>query len=117
MTSEKLDRYRQALLELRRQVQGDAAHVADSIREDVNIHANISAAPVHLADAAGASVDADVKVLEAERGIFDQIDAALKRLDAGTFGLCEECGGTISEQRLQAIPFTSVCAGCAEEGD
>jgi len=51
-------------------------------------------------------------VLQVQRHIVE-IDAALTRLDAGTYGTCEECGGAISEGRLAARPVARACIGCA----
>jgi RNA polymerase-binding transcription factor len=42
-----------------------------------------------------------------------QIHAALKRIEAGTYGECMTCGDPISEQRLQALPYAVQCIGCA----
>ena len=44
---------------------------------------------------------------------LDDIDAALARLDAGTYGSCERCGSPIPEGRLEARPTTRRCVGCA----
>lgn len=44
---------------------------------------------------------------------LDEIDAALARLSAGTYGICERCGEPISEERLDARPVARVCIGCA----
>jgi DnaK suppressor protein len=41
------------------------------------------------------------------------IDAALAALDAGTYGVCEKCGGPIGEERLQARPQARTCIACA----
>lgn len=41
------------------------------------------------------------------------IDAALKRIEDGTFGVCVSCGGEISPRRLDTLPFTTVCQHCA----
>jgi RNA polymerase-binding protein DksA len=43
-----------------------------------------------------------------------QIDAALARMDDGSFGSCVECGTDISLARLQALPFADKCIDCAE---
>ncbi len=40
------------------------------------------------------------------------IDDALDSLDEGTYGVCAECGGEISEKRLQALPFARLCVAC-----
>ncbi len=48
----------------------------------------------------------------AERRL-EAIDAALARIDAGTYGLCTRCGDSISPERLVALPATAVCVVCA----
>ena len=40
------------------------------------------------------------------------IDAALARVDAGTYGQCESCGNTIPEARLEALPEATLCVAC-----
>lgn len=42
-----------------------------------------------------------------------EVDAALARLDAGTYGACERCGEPIGEERLDALPAARTCIGCA----
>lgn len=42
-----------------------------------------------------------------------EVSAALGRIDAGTFGQCEECGKRIAKARLTAVPYTRRCADCA----
>jgi len=42
-----------------------------------------------------------------------EIDAAVDRWDAGTYGACEECGARIGEERLEARPTARTCIGCA----
>jgi DnaK suppressor protein len=115
MSPTKLNQYKKMLTELHERVGGEVNYVVESIHEDVNINENVSSAPVHLADVAGEAVDADVKVLQTERGILDEIQAALARMDDGTFGQCVDCGESISEQRLNAIPYAARCVRCARE--
>lgn len=49
---------------------------------------------------------------DAQRREVAQIDAALARIDAGTYGECIDCGATISRERLQAMPYALRDAGC-----
>jgi DnaK suppressor protein len=42
-----------------------------------------------------------------------EIDAALERVSAGTYGICERCGGAIGEGRLEARPVARTCIRCA----
>jgi DnaK suppressor protein len=44
---------------------------------------------------------------------LDEVDAALARLSAGTYGVCEACGGPIAAERLDALPVTRRCVACA----
>ena len=45
-----------------------------------------------------------------------EIDAALAKLDKGTYGLCERCGKPIPEERLQALPWAALDVGCKSMG-
>jgi DnaK suppressor protein len=47
------------------------------------------------------------------RDAIEDIDAALARMDAGTYGLCESCGIPIPVERLEAIPHARFCVRCA----
>ena len=51
-------------------------------------------------------------VAQAERHLTE-IDAALERVAAGTYGVCERCGGPIAEGRLEARPVARTCITCA----
>lgn len=51
-------------------------------------------------------------VQQAQRHV-SEIDAALARLDTGTYGVCEDCGGPIGEGRLEARPVARTCIRCA----
>lgn len=50
---------------------------------------------------------------ESGREKLRQIDAALSRIDAGTYGRCESCGEGIGAERLEALPFATTCIDCA----
>lgn len=42
-----------------------------------------------------------------------EVERALRRLDDGAYGECTECGETINEKRLNALPYASLCITCA----
>ena len=44
---------------------------------------------------------------------LDEIDAAQRRLEAGSYGVCEECGSPIGDERLEARPTARLCLRCA----
>ena len=55
------------------------------------------------------------KSLDRYRKLISKIDKALKKMDEGDFGVCEECGEEISVKRLEARPETTLCIRCKED--
>lgn len=51
---------------------------------------------------------------EATAAELSQINRALAQLDAGTYGLCSQCGQPIDGRRLRALPYSDRCITCAE---
>lgn len=51
----------------------------------------------------------ELTTLTIVEGELKDIDDALRRLDQGTYGICEECGKPIDEARLEAVPWTRYC--------
>lgn len=54
----------------------------------------------------------DFALMEMESETLHQIDEAIQRLDEGTYGVCSDCDEKISEARLKALPFATVCRDC-----
>ncbi len=48
---------------------------------------------------------------------IEQIRQALSRIDEGEYGICQQCGQPIRKERLQALPYTSLCVQCAQNED
>ena len=46
----------------------------------------------------------------------EEIDRALIRIDAGSYGTCEQCGQPIPKARLKALPYATLCVGCKSGG-
>lgn len=55
------------------------------------------------------SEDISLKQLSTHRETLMKIDIALRKLEEGTYGICEECGDEISEERLKIMPFAIYC--------
>jgi RNA polymerase-binding transcription factor DksA len=58
----------------------------------------------------------DLALSAQARGAVDEIDSALAKIDGGTYGICEQCGRSIPQERLRAIPFASLCVQCKSMG-
>lgn len=54
----------------------------------------------------------ELRIRDRERKLIVKIQEAIKRLDDGVFGICDVCGGAISEKRLIARPVTTQCIDC-----
>ncbi len=50
-----------------------------------------------------------------EREKLTFVDDALKRIENGTYGICESCEEVIDKERLMAMPFTKLCLSCQED--
>jgi DnaK suppressor protein len=63
-----------------------------------------------------ASLEADrnfeLRIRDRERKLIMKMQEAIKRIEDGVFGICDVCGGPISEKRLMARPVTTLCIDC-----
>ncbi|HKN60131.1 MAG TPA: TraR/DksA C4-type zinc finger protein [Candidatus Acidoferrales bacterium] len=60
--------------------------------------------------------DLAIATIERERRDLAEIEAALARIKAGEYGVCETCESPIREVRLQALPWARLCIRCADRG-
>ena len=117
MTRAQLASYRQRLFALGGRLNGDVAQLSQEAlrRAGGEASGNLSNVPFHLADLASDNFEQEVTLdlLTSESQRRQEIHDALDRIDNGTFGRCEQCHQEIGKERLQAIPFTRFCVGCA----
>ena len=60
------------------------------------------------------SEDISLRHLSSHRDDLQRIDEAIRKIDEGTYGLCEDCGEEISEERLKILPYAIFCIDCKE---
>ena len=58
----------------------------------------------------------DLALSAQARAAVDEIDHALAKMDAGTYGVCERCGNPIPKARLKALPYAALCVACKSGG-
>ena len=58
----------------------------------------------------------DLALSAQARAAVDEIDRALAKMDAGTYGICERCGNPIPKARLKALPYAALCVACKSGG-
>lgn len=60
-------------------------------------------------------VHVNLRLRQTDAKLLRAIDSALARIENGTYGICTMCGDEISQARLQAVPWTSLCIACKEK--
>ena len=58
----------------------------------------------------------DLALSAQARAAVEEIDRALEKIDAGTYGVCEQCGENIPKERLKALPYAALCVRCKSGG-
>lgn len=119
LTKTELKAYKERLLGLRARLRGDVSQMADAALKKNRAEGNgdLSSMPIHMADLGSDNFEQEftLGLLEAEEGTLGRIEAALERVEEGTYGICEECGVKIPKKRLNAIPFAVMCVRCASQ--
>jgi DnaK suppressor protein len=110
--------YKEKLHAIRARLRGDVTAMAEvALRKSGMEGSDSNAMPIHMAELGSDNFEQEftLGLMEAEEDTLSLIDAALDRVDRGSFGRCVECEGQISKARLNAIPYTPVCIKCAEQ--
>ena len=70
----------------------------------------------HMADDATEAFEQakDLALRQNLERLLDQVEDALERFEAGTYGLCEQCGREIDPARLKALPYATLCLSCQQ---
>lgn len=108
---------RAMLLERRNVLTRDIDELLARHRTDQLIQREQSVADtgdMSLQDSTG---DQQISILEVRNRMRNQIDEALRRLNEGTYGICEDCGRQITPERLKAVPFARRCVECQRKAE
>jgi RNA polymerase-binding transcription factor DksA len=111
---ERLKRYHKLLMDMRLHLtEGIERHSEETLKRSVKEDAgDLSAYGQHMADAGTDTFDRDfaLSLVSSEQEALSEIDAAIKRIRDGTYGICEITGKPITKERLLAVPFTRYSA-------
>jgi DnaK suppressor protein len=94
--------------ELMNEVQGRMRDVRSSEGKDREVLDQGESSEVDIQE------DIEFALIQMKSETLNKVDAALRRLEEGTYGNCFECGDEISEARLRALPFAVRCKDCEE---
>ena len=110
MDVEKLEQFRQLLLDEMKALLSEAGKTVHEMGDDAS----------HFPDPTDrATQESDrtfeLRIRDRERKLLGKIKEALGRIEDGSYGVCEDCGAEISEARLKARPVTTQCIDCKIE--
>ena len=114
MTENGTERFRTLLEEERKRVQDAIENLHQE--NPGSIADETDEAPYqgnHMGDVATATFDREMASTLEDNSthVLNEIDAALARVEEGTFGMCKACGNPIDPERLEALPWATLCIG------
>lgn len=109
-----VERFRTLLLEERRRLAEAIEYLHGENPTSIADETQEPGLDNHLAETASATLDREIDYTleESAEQTLAEIDAALARIDEGTYGTCMRCGKPIGEGRLEAVPFATLCIDC-----
>ena len=109
----EVNELKKRLLEEREELQRQAAEIDESSfgGGQSDITGDVASFDEEFADAGTATFERerDLSLSNNIRDLTEKIDRALRRIDEGSYGLCEKCGRPIEKARIKALPYASLC--------
>src|SRR5207249_2313932 len=112
MTKADLKDYRKALELLRQRLTGDVTHLAgEALGGPDSKNGSAAAAGLHPAEVGSDNFEQEftLSLMQNQEQALEEIADALRRIDKGAFGKCEECLAAISKARLHTLPYARHC--------
>jgi RNA polymerase-binding transcription factor DksA len=113
LSPQELYVFRERLLLVRRQLAGDLDHMENEALKKNRSDAagDLSLMPIHMADIGTDNYEREftIGLIENETETLKEIDAALERIENGTYGICQATRKPISKARLKVVPWTRYC--------
>lgn len=116
MTEDKNERYKTIIASLQQEKRNSLEMSSELLKVNMRDSlAELSMIDNHPADIGTEVYERERDAAERDRlkGKIQAIDSALDRWEKGKYGVCEHCGGEIPTERLEALPYTTVCLNCS----
>ena len=115
----ELEYFKKLILKIKEKILDEIKHISEDTlkKSQKDAAGDISGYTYHMADVASDTYDREFSLGLAsnERQSLYELDDALKKMEEGTFGICEECKSLITKIRLKVVPFTRLCVKCQEK--
>ena len=109
LSAADLARFKELLLRKRREIRGNVSEIeGEALRKSrLDASGDLSSMPIHMADLGTDNFEQEfsLELMDSERRLLEEIEAALIRLQTGTYGICEGTGKPIPKARLEAQPW------------
>ncbi len=119
LTKKELKDFRKIVLKRKAEIIDDIQHISDDTlkKSQKEASGDISGYTYHMADVATDNYDREfsLSLASSERQSLYELEDALKRIEDGSFGICNGCKGHISKIRLKAVPSARLCIKCQEK--
>ncbi|MHC4212248.1 MAG: TraR/DksA family transcriptional regulator [Planctomycetota bacterium] len=117
LSAADIERFKQMLLEKRREIVGDVNEINDEALKKSRLDASgdLSSMPIHMADLGTDNYEQEfaLGLMDSERKLLNEIDDALRRIFNKTYGICEGTKKPIKKARLEAKPWARYCVDYA----
>ena len=119
LNKKELAEFKKIVLKKKEGILEEIKHISDDTlkKSQKDASGDISGYTYHMADVATDTYDREFSLGLAsnERKLLYDLDDAIKRIEDGTFGICEECKSLITKTRLRAVPYARLCVKCQEK--
>ena len=115
MTKRQLKVFRKQLIEQRTKFADEIKAIArEAAKNPREASGDLSSYTIHMADMSADTYERELStgLASSEHQVFYQIEEALKRIEEGSYGDCQQCGKPVSLSRLKAVPYTALCIEC-----
>ena len=115
LSKEQQKQFRQLLITERAKLAGEIKSIVqETSKSPREASGDLYGYTMHMADMAADTYERELSmnIVSSEQEMLYQIDDALKRLDEGSYGVCQQCNQPITMSRLKAVPSASLCIGC-----
>jgi len=121
LTKSQLQDYKKILETVRDRVVDEIRFLAgDNLnRSPRDSTGDLSNYSLHMADQGTDNFDREfaLNLVSSEQDVLYEIDDAMRRIELGTYGVCEGCNKAIEKARLMALPFAKLCIICKSEAE
>ncbi|MBL7151521.1 MAG: TraR/DksA C4-type zinc finger protein [Candidatus Omnitrophica bacterium] len=116
LNKKELSDFKKIVFKKKEEVLDEIKHISEDTlkKSPKDASGDISGYTYHMADVATDTYDREFSMGLAsnERKVIYELDDALKKIEEGTFGICEDCKGLIAKNRLKAVPQARLCIKC-----